>query len=77
MFRRLGAEVVVINDRPTGDNINVGCGSTHPEVIQEAVLRHGGEVGLSFDGDADRLIAVDEKGSGSMEIIFSPSAPGG
>ncbi|CAB3390038.1 phosphoglucosamine mutase [Kyrpidia spormannii] len=62
VFRRLGAEVVVINDRPTGDNINVGCGSTHPEVIQEAVLRHGGEVGLSFDGDADRLIAVDEKG---------------
>ncbi|MDI3328191.1 MAG: phosphoglucosamine mutase [Alicyclobacillaceae bacterium] len=62
VFRSLGAEVVVLHDRPTGDNINVGCGSTHPEVIQEAVLRHGGEVGLSFDGDADRLIAVDEKG---------------
>ncbi|MDI3257753.1 MAG: phosphoglucosamine mutase [Kyrpidia sp.] len=62
LFRRLGAEVVVLNDRPTGDNINVSCGSTHPEVIQEAVLRHRGEVGLAFDGDADRLIAVDEKG---------------
>ncbi|MBX6396292.1 MAG: phosphoglucosamine mutase [Alicyclobacillaceae bacterium] len=62
VFRRLGAEVVVLHDKPSGDNINVGCGSTHPEVIQEAVLRHRGEIGLSFDGDADRLIAVDEKG---------------
>ena len=62
VFRSLGAEVVSLNAEPTGTNINVGCGSTHPEVIQEAVVKHGAQIGLSFDGDADRLIAVDEKG---------------
>ncbi|MGB8954014.1 MAG: phosphoglucosamine mutase [Tumebacillaceae bacterium] len=62
VFRSLGAEVVALNAEPTGTNINVGSGSTHPEVIQEAVVQHGAQIGLSFDGDADRLIAVDEKG---------------
>ena len=62
VFRSLGAEVVALNAEPTGTNINVGCGSTHPEVIQEAVVKHGAQIGLSFDGDADRLIAVDEQG---------------
>lgn len=62
VFRSLGAEVVALNAEPTGTNINVGCGSTHPEVIQEAVVKHGTQIGLSFDGDADRLIAVDEQG---------------
>ncbi|ASS73965.1 phosphoglucosamine mutase [Tumebacillus algifaecis] len=63
VFRSLGAEVVSIFSEPTGTNINVGCGSTHPEVVREAVLEHGAAIGLSFDGDADRLIAVDEQGN--------------
>jgi phosphoglucosamine mutase len=62
VFRSLGAEVVTIFAEPTGTNINVECGSTHPEKVQAAVLEHGAQIGLSFDGDADRLIAVDEKG---------------
>jgi phosphoglucosamine mutase len=62
VFRSLGADVVVINAEPTGTNINVGCGSTHPEKVQEAVVAHGAAIGLSFDGDADRLIAVDDQG---------------
>lgn len=61
-FRRLGAQVAVINDRPDGLNINAGCGSLHPAGLQEAVLRERATAGLAFDGDADRVIAVDEKG---------------
>jgi len=63
VFRELGADVISIFAEPTGTNINVGCGSTHPEKVREAVLEHGAAIGLSFDGDADRLIAVDEKGN--------------
>jgi phosphoglucosamine mutase len=63
VFRSLGAEVVSLFEQPTGININVGCGSTHPEVVQKAVVEHGAAIGLSFDGDADRLIAVDEQGN--------------
>lgn len=62
LFRRLGAEVIPIHAQPNGVNINVNCGSTHPQGVQEAVLAHRADLGLSFDGDADRLIAVDEKG---------------
>ncbi|SDW69403.1 phosphoglucosamine mutase [Alicyclobacillus hesperidum] len=62
VFRRLGANVTVIHAMPDGVNINVGCGSTHPYIVQRAVLAHGADVGLSFDGDADRLIAVDASG---------------
>ncbi len=62
VFRRLGAQVVVLNDRPDGLNINAGCGSLHPEGLQAAVVREGADVGLAFDGDADRVIAVDEQG---------------
>lgn len=62
VLSRLGAEVVVINAAPDGTNINLGCGSTHPEGLQEAVLREGAHAGLAHDGDADRVIAVDEKG---------------
>jgi phosphoglucosamine mutase len=62
VFRQLGAEVTVLNDQPDGVNINVGCGSTHPQVIQRAVLDAGADVGLAFDGDADRVIAVDHTG---------------
>lgn len=61
-FRRLGAEVIVIGDTPNGTNINDGVGSTHPEKLMEEVVATGADAGLAFDGDADRLIAVDESG---------------
>ena len=62
VYRDLGANVVVIGNRPNGVNINARCGSTHPEALQEAVVNEGALLGLAYDGDADRLIAVDEKG---------------
>lgn len=62
VFQSLGAETVVINNIPNGRNINVNCGSTHPETLQEVVKLYKADLGLAFDGDADRLIAVDEKG---------------
>ncbi|MCL6516910.1 phosphoglucosamine mutase [Alicyclobacillus sp.] len=63
VFRELGADVTVLNDQPDGVNINVGCGSTHPHVVQRAVLAAGADLGLAFDGDADRVIAVDHTGN--------------
>ncbi len=62
VFQDLGAKVKVIGNNPNGININDGCGSTHPEKLQKAVVDEGAFMGLAFDGDADRLIAVDEKG---------------
>ena len=61
-FREMGAEVVVINNDPDGININNNCGSTHPEELMEYVVKKGCHLGLAFDGDADRCLAVDEKG---------------
>lgn len=61
-LRELGAEVYVINDEPNGVNINCNCGSTHIEQLQKFVLEKGADVGLAFDGDADRVLAVDENG---------------
>ena len=58
----LGAEVVSIGVSPNGLNINDGCGSTNPQALRERVLAEGADVGLALDGDADRLIVVDEKG---------------
>src|SRR5689334_2557071 len=58
----LGAEVVPIGVTPNGLNINEGCGSTHPQILQETVVASGADIGLALDGDADRLIVVDEKG---------------
>jgi len=63
VFRRLGAGVEVINDRPDGDNINEGCGSLHPELLAAAVVEAQADVGLALDGDADRVIAVDAEGN--------------
>ena len=54
--------MLAIGDRPDGTNINDACGSTHPEKLQAAVLAHHADIGLAFDGDADRLIVVDERG---------------
>lgn len=62
VFRELGAEVIVLADEPDGTNINDNCGSTHPAALQRRVLEEKADAGLAFDGDADRLIAVDEKG---------------
>ncbi|MCQ1531495.1 phosphoglucosamine mutase [Lutispora saccharofermentans] len=61
-FAELGAEILVINNSPDGININKSCGSTHPESLQRMVVESGSHLGLAFDGDADRLIAVDDKG---------------
>lgn len=63
IFHELGAEVIVIGAEPDGRNINANCGSTHPEQLQAAVVAHNADIGLAFDGDADRLIAVDETGA--------------
>ncbi len=62
ILRELGAEVVVLNNRPDGTNINEDCGSLHPDVIRSAVLGHKADIGIALDGDADRVIMVDERG---------------
>lgn len=62
-FRDLGADVFVINDNPDGTNINENCGSTHPEELMEYVVKKKCDLGFAFDGDADRCLAVDEKGN--------------
>ncbi len=61
-LRDLGAEVLVLNDAPDGMNINAGCGSTHMGDVAAFVKAHGCQMGLAFDGDADRVLAVDEHG---------------
>lgn len=62
VYSDLGADITVIGNEPDGVNINDKCGSTHPERLQKEVLKQGAFLGLAYDGDADRLIAVDEKG---------------
>ena len=62
VFRELGAKVFAIHNEPNGLNINEHCGSTHPEHLQKAVLDHQADLGIAFDGDADRVILVDRHG---------------
>jgi phosphoglucosamine mutase len=62
VLTRLGAQVEVLADSPDGTNINDGVGSTHPESLQAAVTASGADLGVAFDGDADRVLAVDERG---------------
>ena len=62
LFEATGARVTIIHDRPDGRNINEDCGSTHVESLVAVVREHGADLGLAFDGDADRLIAVDAEG---------------
>ena len=62
VFRELGAKVIAIQNEPNGLNINENCGSTHPESLQKAVLEHQADLGVAFDGDADRVILVDSQG---------------
>ena len=61
-LRELGANIIAIHNMPDGTNINANCGSTHMEELQARVVYEKANVGLAFDGDADRLLAVDEKG---------------
>jgi phosphoglucosamine mutase len=63
VLEELGAEVVPVGIKPNGTNINAGCGSLHPEVISEAVKEHRADLGIALDGDADRVIFVDEFGN--------------
>jgi phosphoglucosamine mutase len=62
-FFELGADVTSVFDEPNGENINTNCGSLHPEALIEEVVKRRVDVGFAFDGDGDRLIAIDEKGS--------------
>jgi phosphoglucosamine mutase len=62
LFRRLGFDVVVIGDRPDGRNINLGCGSTHLELLQKTVTETSARLGVAFDGDGDRALFVDHTG---------------
>ena len=63
LFRRLGARVVAINNQPDGRNINLNCGSLHIEALQEAVVKEQADIGIAFDGDADRALFVDAAGN--------------
>ncbi|MDA8214572.1 MAG: phosphoglucosamine mutase [Nitrospiraceae bacterium] len=63
LLRELGAEVISINDKPTGTNINDKCGSLHLECLAKAVKEHNAHIGIAHDGDADRTLFVDEKGN--------------
>ncbi len=63
VFAKIGAKVTVINCEPDGRNINADCGATHPKVISAAVRLHSADIGLAFDGDGDRVIAVDHVGN--------------
>jgi len=62
LFEAIGCRYTLLHAHPDGLNINRGCGSTHPEVLQKAVCSIGADVGIAFDGDADRCLCVDEKG---------------
>lgn len=62
VFERLGAKVTALSNQPDGRNINADCGATHPSDLAQAVTRHKLDLGLALDGDADRLIMVDEQG---------------
>ena len=63
VFDMLGADTYVINNQPDGYNINVDAGSTHIDILKDYVIEHGLDMGFAFDGDADRCIAVDERGN--------------
>ncbi|MEG3848358.1 phosphoglucosamine mutase [Microcoleus sp. herbarium19] len=62
VFAQMGADVICLHDSPDGSRINVNCGSTHLDSLQAAVLEHNADLGFAFDGDADRVLGVDNKG---------------
>lgn len=63
LFSALGADIIVINADPNGRNINLDCGSLHPEKLRQTVIEKKANLGLAFDGDADRLLMADERGN--------------
>ncbi len=63
VFQELGAQVIVIGNEPNGYNINVDCGSLHPEAVRATVIKEKADLGIALDGDADRVIMIDEKGN--------------
>jgi phosphoglucosamine mutase len=63
LFRSLKAKIILIGDKPNGFNINKNCGSTYPQILQKKVKQYKADLGISFDGDADRIIMCDEKGA--------------
>jgi phosphoglucosamine mutase len=63
LFRSLKARIILIGDKPNGFNINKNCGSTYPQILQKKVKQYKADLGISFDGDADRIIMCDEKGT--------------
>jgi len=62
VLEELGAEVIVLHDKPDGFNINEGCGALHPKDVQKAVVEYRADIGFALDGDADRLVVIDERG---------------
>lgn len=62
VFKEMGAEVICLHNEPDGDRINVNCGSTHLDILQATVQEHNADLGFAFDGDADRVLAVDNTG---------------
>ena len=72
VFAELGADVIALNTRPDGLNINLNCGSTKPETLQQAVKEHQADLGIAFDGDGDRVIMVDQRGEvvDGDELLF-------
>ncbi len=76
IFRELGAEVHVIHDEPNGLNINLNCGSEHPQVMREKALETHADIGIALDGDADRIVMVDERGQFvDGDVIMAMMAP--
>jgi phosphoglucosamine mutase len=63
LFRSLKAKIILIGDKPNGFNINKNCGSMYPQILQKKVKQYKADLGISFDGDADRIIMCDEKGT--------------
>jgi phosphoglucosamine mutase len=63
VFEELGADTITFCNKPNGTNINEACGSTHPEVLAERVLEYRADVGIAFDGDGDRVVMMDARGS--------------
>jgi phosphoglucosamine mutase len=62
VFEELGADVITLNDKPNGYNINENCGAMHPQILANKVREYRADIGFAFDGDADRLVVVDERG---------------
>jgi len=62
VLEELGAEVIVLHDKPNGFNINEACGALHPKDVQKAVVEYRADIGFALDGDADRIVVIDEKG---------------